>query len=169
MVRAVKKARSRKSKSKSGVRKQSPAQAKKARDLAARKKKFLEVLGSDKAKGFILRACNAMKPKLARDTYYSWYNGDAEFRAAVDRTLEAAVDYAENEAFEFLHNEDIPDAVRERFLRWFLSTRGKDRGYTTKTEIDVHRHDLGVDQEKLTEQFKDAFQEMMKDAKPRKG
>lgn len=159
MTKAIpqKRKRVRPSKSKTGVRKKSAAQVKKDRDLAARKRKFLAVLGSDKGRGIVLRACQEMKPKLARDTFYSWYNGDAEFRAQVDQTLDAVIDYAELIADELIH-----EAKDAGFVKWFLSTRGKNRGYSTRHEIDVHGHADGVDQEKLNEQFANAFGVLMK-------
>lgn len=74
----------------------------------------------------------AIKAKVDRSTVYGWKEKDPDFLEAFNQVQEESIDFVESAMFEEIGEK------RNAYLIWkFLSTRGKSRGYTEKTEIDV--------------------------------
>lgn len=92
---------------------------------AVSKARFLRVL--KKTLGVVTAATRECH--ISRTCYYDWYNTDAIFRKKVDEINEHAIDYVELKMFEAIKNGD------RRLIQFFLSTRGKKRGYTTQIEV----------------------------------
>lgn len=93
--------------------------------MAASKTHFLKVLKS--SMGVVSLACK--NSGISRATYYQWMNSDPDFRRKVDMINEHAIDFVESKMFEAINNGD------RQLIQFFLSTRGKKRGYTTKIEV----------------------------------
>ncbi len=56
----------------------------------------------------------------------------ATVRQAYENEKQAELDFAERNILKAVHDGDIPTS------RWYLSTVGKDRGYTERQESDVN-------------------------------
>jgi len=92
-----------------------------------KKKAMLEVL--TKTLGIVTTACE--KCGIARQTHYDWMNKDPEYKQAVDDIDNIVIDFAESKLYELVKNAE-PSAVY-----FLLKTRGKKRGYSERTEIEV--------------------------------
>ena len=95
------------------------------RRIAATKTRFLRSL---KMKMGVVSAAS-QETGICRQTYYDWLNTDPDFRRKVELINEHAIDYVESKLFEGIRNGD------RQLIQFFLSTRGKKRGYTTKIEV----------------------------------
>lgn len=96
-----------------------------ARRVATSKAAFLRSL---KAKLGVVSAAS-QDCNISRTTFYEWLKTDSEFRKKVDLINEHAIDFVESKMFEGINNGD------RQLIQFFLSTRGKRRGYTTKIEV----------------------------------
>jgi hypothetical protein len=89
-----------------------------------RKKALLKALG--KTQGLVSLACE--KAKVSRDFYYDNYKADSEFRKACDNIIEKQKDFVEAALFSLLSDRN------PGMIRFYLSTKGKDRGYVQRVE-----------------------------------
>jgi hypothetical protein len=94
--------------------------------MDSNKKAVIEAL--EQSLGVVTTACKSID--LARSTFYSWYNSDEEFKAAVDDIQEIAVDVAESELHKLIKNGETTAII------FFLKTKGKKRGYVERTEME---------------------------------
>jgi len=86
------------------------------------------IVAMQKCLGVVTQACKMVN--VSRDTYYTYYNEDPEFKRACDDCSEIALDFAESK----LHKQ-IEDNVPTSTI-FFLKTKGKNRGYIERFEND---------------------------------
>jgi len=91
------------------------------------KKALLEAL--EKSLGIVTTACKIVG--VGRTTYYEWYNGDKEFRSAVDELKNVALDFAESQLHKQISDNSTAATI------FYLKTKGKKRGYVERQEIEV--------------------------------
>ena len=102
-----------------------PLAVKGAARTAARKEALLAAL--DESRGIISVACRATS--IHRDSYYDWLDKDEDFARRVHEIQQAQLDFVES---KLLQRIDAGDTVAAIF---YLKTRGKERGYTERTEL----------------------------------
>ena len=105
--------------------------------LTQRKRAFLTAL--EKGRGIIAYACKATK--VPRSTYYKWMKIDGEFAERVRDISEVTIDTVESSLLNRIKKEDTTAII------FFLKTKGKERGYTERTEY--------VDKTNYVESFND--------------
>lgn len=106
--------------------------------------KFKRVL---KAKaGNISEVAKALK--VSRSIVYLWMNEDEEFRQACDDNNESLIDFAESKLLTSINNGSDTATI------FFLKTKGRNRGYVEKSEIDhtTKGESLNKGYEKLTDE-----------------
>nr|WP_314648815.1 hypothetical protein [uncultured Porphyromonas sp.] len=101
-----------------------PLAVKGAARTAARKEALLAAL--EESRGIISVACRATS--INRDSYYEWLK-DEEFARRVHEIQQSQLDFVES---KLLQRIDAGDTVAAIF---YLKTRGKERGYTERTEL----------------------------------
>lgn len=92
-----------------------------------RKDKLLKAL--EKNLGIVTPACRECG--ITRKTYYDYMKTDPEFKTAVEELNEVALDLAENMLLLKIKEGN------ERSIHFYLSRKGKSRGYGDKMDIDV--------------------------------
>ena len=70
-------------------------------DKIGHNKKML-LLALEKSLGIVSTACQ--QAKISRDTYYRYYNEDAEFRKKVEDLNEVVLDFGESKLFEAMRS-----------------------------------------------------------------
>lgn len=78
------------------------------------------------AKGIVTTACK--KADQPRSTFYLWYNGDAEFKEAVDDIQNICLDFVEEKLQELILKNDTTATI------FYLKTKGKKRGYIERSD-----------------------------------
>lgn len=120
------------------------------------KEKALQALRD--ALGVVKTACESLQ--MPRSTFYLWLEKDPEFAAAVEDIKEDAVDFVESKMFErikgYEHREDkifvyegseiiVPTIKHyppsEKLIEFYLKTRGKNRGYIEKQQMEITKGD----------------------------
>lgn len=91
------------------------------------KKALVEAL--EKSLGVVTTACK--KVGVGRTTYYDWYNNDEEFKKQVDELQNVALDFAESQLHKQISENNTAATI------FYLKTKGKQRGYTDKSELDI--------------------------------
>lgn len=108
-------------------------------DMSQTKTKIPTVHDTDKTKLLVIElfaekcaniAACCRSVDISRDTFYRWYNDDEAFRKSIDEEREALIDFAEEKLFTSIKKGNVIANI------FFLKTKGKDRGYTEKSEID---------------------------------
>lgn len=102
-----------------------------------------------KAQGVIAAAARMLG--CNRSTVYDYINNYATVKDAYDEANEVSLDVAEGGLMSFVHGQVTEDGQKRRIddrlrldaIKYFLSTKGKHRGFTKRTEQD-HRGELGV-------------------------
>lgn len=97
------------------------------RELAERKAAFLEAFS--KSAGILKPACDAMN--VDRKTVWRWRQSDEKFDEAYKECQEIAVDFAESALLKNIQAGDTTAII------FFLKTRGRERGYVEKQQIDA--------------------------------
>jgi AcrR family transcriptional regulator len=91
-----------------------------------RKKEILDL--------YVKKACNVSAVctavGISRKTFYDYVNSDEEFAELIEDAKETLLDNAESILHKKILSEDTVS------LLFFLKTKGKQRGYTERTEID---------------------------------
>ena len=90
------------------------------------KKALIEAL--EASLGVVTTACK--KVGLTRKTYYDYYNADEVFKKEVDSIQDIALDFAESKLLENIKGK------KETSIIFYLKTKGKNRGYVERQEID---------------------------------
>lgn len=111
-----------------------------------KKKEFIEIFTT--ALGNIGATC--LKTGIARVTFYEWMKTDNDFKQRVENLPEIRLDFAENQLNKLM-KKDHPAAII-----FFLKTKGKQRGYIERTEIDAQVKDDRLTSEHLAEAWKKA-------------
>ena len=78
----------------------------------------------EKSMGVVTTACKNVG--IHRSTFYEYYNKDEEFKQNVD---DIAIDFTESKMFEQIQDGNT------QLIKFYLSTRGKKRGYVERQEI----------------------------------
>jgi predicted DNA-binding transcriptional regulator AlpA len=81
----------------------------------------------EKSMGVVTTACK--KVGIHRSTFYEYINNDNEFRNQVEDIGNVALDFAESKMFEQIQDGNT------QLIKFYLSTRGKTRGYVERQEI----------------------------------
>lgn len=97
-----------------------------ARRNSRKKKVFLEAL--ELSAGNISAACR--KAEVSRFTYYGWIDQDEAFARAVHEIEEADIDFTETALKRQIREGNITAII------FHLKTKGKERGYVERTEIN---------------------------------
>jgi len=92
-----------------------------------KKNALLEAL--EKSLGVVTSACK--KVGVGRTTYYDWYNNDPDFKKKVDELQNVALDFAESQLHKQISENNTTATI------FYLKTKGKQRGYTDKSELDL--------------------------------
>lgn len=95
------------------------------RQLAEQKERFLE---AHKVHLGVI-SYSAAAAGIPRRTLYSWMNNDPEFAARVKEVEDYQKDFVERKLLENINSNDT------RAIIYYLSTKGRDRGYTTRVEV----------------------------------
>lgn len=95
------------------------------------KKELVEAM--EHCNGIITDACKSVG--VSRVTYYDYYNKDKEFKKAIDEIEGVVIDYVEGKLFKLIDKGDVAATL------FYLKTKGKNRGYTEKSEID---HNINI-------------------------
>lgn len=91
------------------------------------KKDFL--IKFKESKGIISTACDAAG--ITRMTFYRWKKEDPEFASLVSEIEEASIDYVESKLIENIDNNKTSEIL------FYLKTKGKNRGYVERQEIQT--------------------------------
>lgn len=91
------------------------------------KKDFL--IKFKESKGIISTACDAAQ--ISRMTFYRWKKEDPEFADLVSEIEEASIDYVESKLIENIDNNKTSEIL------FYLKTKGKNRGYVERQEIQT--------------------------------
>tara|TARA_R110000796_G_scaffold19885_6_gene59483 strand:- start:482 stop:835 length:354 start_codon:yes stop_codon:yes gene_type:complete len=91
------------------------------------KKKMIEAL--EKNLGIVSVASS--NANIHRSTHYLWYSEDEEYKKQVDEIHNVCLDFAESKLFENIKDN------KETSTIFYLKTRGKNRGYVERQEIDT--------------------------------
>jgi hypothetical protein len=78
------------------------------------------------------KACKAIG--ISRQTYYNWIDNIDSFSSLMNEAKEEKIDFAESALMKKVKEGNV------RAIIYFLSTKGKHRGYTTKTEVESPRN-----------------------------
>ena len=79
--------------------------------------------------GVVTVACK--KTGTPRSTFYKWLKDDKEFYNNVKEIENVALDFAESQLHQQISSNSTAATI------FFLKTKGKARGYTEKSELDV--------------------------------
>jgi hypothetical protein len=88
----------------------------------------------EKSLGIVTVACKQVG--ISRQTHYDWYNGDIEYKKAVEDISDIALDFAESMLHKQIENKDTVATI------FYLKCRGKKRGYIERTEMDLNIKEL---------------------------
>jgi hypothetical protein len=109
-----------------------------------------------KSLGNVTEACK--ETGLNRDSYYKYYNTDEKFKQTVRDIAEMRLDHVEKQL------DKLIDDLDSKAITFFLKTKGKQRGYIERTEIDAQ-----VQDNRLTgEHFAEAWKKAQAKDKPKK-
>ena len=104
------------------------------------KTEFLERLQTNL--GIISHTCNEVG--ICRQTFYNWLKLDESFAKAVKMIDELTIDHVESKLMDLI-NDKTPSAVI-----FYLKTKGRARGYTQSTNIDISNSDGSLNNRILT-------------------
>lgn len=94
-----------------------------------KKKQELFIEALTQSAGNISVACK--KVGISRETYYKWYKDtDVTFKTKVDEVNEGLVDLAETMLLKNIKEGRTAEII------FFLKTKGRERGYVERVEID---------------------------------
>lgn len=85
------------------------------------------LIALEKNLGIVTAACKEVG--ISRDSYYDYYNKDAEFRRKVDDINEIVIDFAESQLYKKIKEGS------ERSILFLMKYKGKKRGYTDSIDI----------------------------------
>jgi len=95
---------------------------------STRKKDLLDAL--ERSLGIVSTACE--KAGISRQTHYNWLKDDAEYKEAVRAIEERTIDFAESHLHALIKDKNPAATI------FFLKTKGKNRGYVERQEIEVN-------------------------------
>lgn len=77
--------------------------------------------------GIVTPACKEVG--ISRDRFYSYYNEDPDFKAAVDDIQNIQGDFVESQLFKKIQDGS------EKSILFYMRYRGKSRGYTDSVDL----------------------------------
>ena len=83
----------------------------------------------EKSLGVVTIACKTAD--IPRSTYYKWLKDDEDFKKKVKEIENVALDFAESQLHKQISDNSTAATI------FFLKTKGKTRGYTEKSELDI--------------------------------
>jgi len=86
-------------------------------------------------KGLITYACKAAG--IGRQTHYDWIHSCEAYKQAVDDITEFVLDHIENSALKMIESGNNPAVTI-----FYLKTKGKDRGFVEKQQIEISAGDM---------------------------
>lgn len=98
--------------------------------MSKQQKKTLVIEYLKKSKGIVADACK--NTGISRGTFYKWYKEDEDFKEQVDEINEATLDFVESKLLENIKKGEVTSII------FYLKTKGRNRGYQEKTEIDIN-------------------------------
>lgn len=104
------------------------------------KKALLEAL--EKSLGIVTTACKVVG--INRGTFYKYMNEDEKFRQAVKDIENISLDFAESKLLEQIKANNTAATI------FYLKTKGKNRGYIEKQQIEHssdYKFDFGEDKD----------------------
>ena len=97
-------------------------------NILQKREKFLKSLELNN--GNISEACKAIN--ISRQTFYRWAE-DEDFKVKAENVKESLLDLAESKLLENINNNENVAII------FYLKTKGKQRGYIEKQEVEVVR------------------------------
>ena len=110
--------------------------------LRGKKKLMIEALKSEL--GVVTAACE--KVSISRETHYNWRKTDENYKEEAEAILDMILDFAENSLYKQINKGNTVATI------FLLKTKGKNRGYVEKQEIE---HSGGVKQFTIIEVIED--------------
>ena len=98
--------------------------------MSKQQKKCLVIEYLKMSKGIGADACKATG--ISRGTFYNWYKEDAEFQEEVNQINEDTLDFVESKLLENIKKGEVTSII------FYLKTKGRNRGYQEKAEIDIN-------------------------------
>lgn len=98
--------------------------------MSKKDKKELLIENLKLSKGIIADACRVTG--ICRKTFYDWCKGDAEFQDEVNQINEETLDFVESKLLENIKKGEVTSII------FYLKTKGRNRGYQEKAEIDIN-------------------------------
>lgn len=108
---------------------------------SANKKKLLKALR--KTKGLIQLACKISK--VSSGSYYDYYNEDPAFKEEADAINEELLDEWENKMQWHINNNS------EKMLQFALKAKGKKRGFSDSSNLDITTNGESITNVNITE------------------
>jgi len=99
--------------------------------IEIKKQRLLEAL--EKSLGIVTTACKTAG--VARSSFYEWKENDPEFAMAVQEIDNVTLDFAESSLHKQINEGNATSTI------FYLKTKGKNRGYVERTELDVSNSD----------------------------
>lgn len=98
------------------------------------KKAMIEAL--EKSLGIVTSACKMVG--IVRSTHYKWYSEDQEYKDQVDSLKDLVLDFVESQLHKQISGGNPTSTI------FYLKTKGKERGYVEKKEIEIIKDDLDL-------------------------
>ena len=83
----------------------------------------------ERSLGIVSTACE--KAGIGRTQHYNWLKDDPEYKEAVRMVEERTIDFAESHLHALIKDKNPAATI------FFLKTKGKNRGYIERQEIEV--------------------------------
>ena len=75
---------------------------------------------------------------MYRNTYYTWYEKDPEFRQQVDDIKEEAIDYVESQLFKQIKEGGAAQTI------FYLKTKARHRGYIEQIDNTIRHEQVNI-------------------------
>lgn len=95
--------------------------------IAYNKNQLIEAM--KKSLGIVTNACQMCN--ISRETYYKYMENDSEFKKQIEDIENVQADFVESQFMKNIKNGDSSCII------FFMKTKGRKRGYTEKTEVDM--------------------------------
>lgn len=95
--------------------------------IAYNKNQLVEAM--KKSLGIVTNACQMCG--ISRETYYKYMENDPEFRKQIEDIENVQTDFVESQFMKNIKNGDSSCII------YYMKTKGRKRGYSERTEIDV--------------------------------
>lgn len=98
--------------------------------MSKQQKKILVIEYLKMSKGIVANACE--NAGISRGTFYNWCKEDAEFQEEVNQINDDTLDFVESKLLENIKKGEVTSII------FYLKTKGRNRGYQEKAEIDIN-------------------------------